>query len=206
MSLLRALGEKPWSENDATGATAAHPGGAVSAAPERVALRFFLGVVAVLFALFMTAYVVRMELQDWRPLPEPSLLWVNTLLLFLSSVALQWSRNALNRGDGLQLRIALLAGGVLTLAFVFGQVTVWRDMTRAGYLLYSNPANSFFYLLTGIHALHMLGGLWVWARATWRLGTGAAPEAQRMSVELCAVYWHFLFLVWLVLFALLSYT
>jgi cytochrome c oxidase subunit III len=100
----------------------------------------------------------------------------------------------------------LLLGALLTLAFVYGQVAAWQEMRSAGYYMYNNPANSFFYVMTGIHALHILGGLWVWTRASFRVWSGTAPEKIRLAVELCAVYWHFLLLVWLVLFALLSYT
>ena len=79
-------------------------------------------------------------------------------------------------------------------------------MLEAGYIMYNNPANSFFYILTGIHGLHILGGLWVWTWATIRAFTGTELKEIRLSVELCTVYWHFLLVVWLVLFALLSYT
>ncbi|MEX1033862.1 MAG: cytochrome c oxidase subunit 3 [Cellvibrionaceae bacterium] len=207
MNLYRILTEMPWKgHQDEAGALAAHPGGAVSVPPQKVALRLFLGVVGVMFALFITAYIVRMELSDWRPMPESSLLWFNTLILFLSSIALQWTRLALNRGQASKVKAGLLLGGLLTAGFVFGQVTVWRQMHAEGYILYNNPANSFFYVLTGIHALHMLGGLWVWMRASFRAWSGATMEKIRLSIELCTVYWHFLVLVWLVLFALLSYT
>jgi cytochrome c oxidase subunit III len=207
MSLYRTLTEMPWNEHrNEAGALAAHPGSMQASAPARTALWFFLGIVGVLFALFITAYFVRMELADWRPMPESPLLWFNTLLLFLSSIALQWTRSAVKWHQAGRVKLGLLLGGVLTLGFVVGQVVVWRHMNANGYLIHNNPANSFFYVLTGLHALHILGGLWVWIRAGFRVFSGAAVEAVRLSVELCAVYWHFLLLVWLVLFALLSYT
>lgn len=209
MNVYQILTEMPWKGHlDEAGAEAANPaaGGALALPPEKTALRFFLGVVAVMFALFITAYFVRMELADWRPMPESPLLWLNTLLLFLSSITLQWTLMALKKGESGQVKTGLLLGGLLTAGFVFGQVSVWREMSANGYVLYNNPANAFFYVLTGIHALHILGGLCVWIRATFRVWTGATMEKIRLSVELCTVYWHFLLLVWLVLFALLSYT
>ena len=70
-----------------------------------------------------------------------------------------------------------------------------------------NPANAFFYLLTGVHGLHLLGGLFVWARTLMRMTRlDVKPADLRLSVELCTVYWHFLLLVWLILFAVLSST
>jgi len=97
--------------------------------------------------------------------------------------------------------------GVLTLGFVLGQFIAWQQLQNSGQFITSNPANAFFYFLTGAHAVHILGGLYVWARATVKvvLGTGNA-EAIRRSIELCTIYWHFLLLVWLVLFGLLLST
>ncbi len=207
MNWLRVLTEKSWERHLET--ETGVPQGAVdqvSVAPERIALLFFLGVVAVLFMLFSVAYVIRMELDDWRPMPESALLWFNTLLLFASSVALQWTRNQLKSGTKASLKRGMLIGGALTLAFIVGQLAVWSQMSASGYTLQGNPANSFFYILTGVHGLHLLGGLWVWTRAGLRLWFGARLDDVRLSVELCALYWHFLLLVWLVVFALISYT
>ncbi|MEY4641669.1 MAG: hypothetical protein RLZZ227_1663 [Pseudomonadota bacterium] len=207
MNPLRALFEKPWQRTPQTadGLSVEHSQ-ALEHPPQKTALMFFLGVVGVLFGLFITAYFVRMELDDWRPMPESQLLWINTVLLFFGSVVLQWTHSRLKHGEASSVKAGLLLGGLLTLGFVYGQFAAWQDMRAAGYYMYNNPANSFFYVLTGIHALHMLGGLWVWTRAGIRVWSGTAPEKVGLAVELCAVYWHFLLLVWLVLFALLSYT
>jgi cytochrome c oxidase subunit 3 len=70
----------------------------------------------------------------------------------------------------------------------------------------SSPADAFFYLITGLHGLHVLGGLWVWARTTAKVWRGTEIEKVRLSVELCTVYWHFLLIVWVVLFGLLLST
>ncbi|TIT12308.1 MAG: cytochrome-c oxidase, partial [Mesorhizobium sp.] len=79
-----------------------------------------------------------------------------------------------------------------------------RELTADGYLLTANPANSFFYLITGMHGLHILGGLVGLSRTTAGAWNGARPERLRLSVELCAMYWHFLLFVWLAIFALLA--
>lgn len=202
MKLFDILTEKSWE----SGTDLEADSSTFATEPQRVALVFFLFVVTVLFGLFITAYFIRMELEDWRPMPESTLLWVNTGVLFLASVALQWTRMLLDGPRRDRLKLGLLIGGLLTFGFVFGQFSAWQQMSAAGYFLSSNPANSFFYILTGLHALHILGGLWVWTRASIRVWSGAEAEEVRLAVELCTVYWHFLLLVWLVLFALLSYT
>lgn len=206
MSLLEKLTEKSW---ETVGTSRAVPGsgeGAIGIPSQKVVLRLFLGVISVMFGLFIVAYYIRMDLEDWRPLPEPGLLWVNTIILFLCSISLQWTRIELGKQDGQRVKLSMLIGGALTIAFVFGQVLAWRELNEQGYYLSSNPANAFFYLLTGIHGLHLLGGLWVWTRATFRAWLGVKIEDIRLSIELCSVYWHFLLIVWLVLFGLLSYT
>jgi cytochrome c oxidase subunit III len=83
----------------------------------------------------------------------------------------------------------------------------WRQLNQTGYFVTGNPATAFFYLLTAVHGLHLLGGLVVWGRTVARM-TRAGVELIdiRLSVELCTLYWHYLLLVWLVLFAVLLST
>jgi len=172
----------------------------------KTALWIFLAVVTSLFALFISAYAMRMRLGDWVPLPEPGLLWWNTAVLVATSVAMQWTAVAAAREDADGVRSGLLAGGVLTIAFLLGQLVAWRQLYDAGYFLTTNPAYAFFYLLTALHGLHVLGGLVAWARTSARMRRGVAVAEIRLSVELCTVYWHYLLLVWLVLFTLLLST
>ncbi|MCG6657022.1 cytochrome oxidase subunit III [Halomonas campisalis] len=173
----------------------------------RVGLAVFVAVATALFALTISAYLMRMEMgHDWRTLPTPGLLWLNTACLVLGSIALQWAWNGARRGDERSLRLGLGLGGGFTIAFVLGQGLAWQQLNAAGYYLVENPANAFFFLLTALHALHLLGGLAAWARTLFRVQRGAAPAAVRASVELCALYWHFLLLLWVVLFALLLNT
>jgi cytochrome c oxidase subunit 3 len=170
----------------------------------RVALGIFLAVVGALFALFASAYFMRMEFVDWRPMPIPPIVWLNTAMLVLASVALQCALAADRQGDTATMRLSLVTGTVATLAFLAGQLVAWRDLTASGYLVTGNPANSFFYLLTGLHGLHILGGLVALARtapAAWGEGR---PEKLRLRLELCVTYWHFLLLVWLGLLLLFT--
>ena len=80
----------------------------------------------------------------------------------------------------------------------------WRELTADGYFLSSNPANSFFYLMTAMHGLHILGGLVALARTTVAAWGQPRLERLRLSVELCAMYWHFLLFIWLAIFVLLA--
>jgi cytochrome c oxidase subunit III len=182
---------------------------------EKIALGIFLAVVGALFALFASAYFMRMEYLDWRPMPVPRLLWLNTALLVLASVLLQCAVVAWRRGDVATMRLGLAAGGVATFGFLAGQLAAWRLLEASGFVVAGNPANSFFYLLTGLHGLHLVGGL-VALAATLPLAwqpepaeLGPDPDAARatrlgLRLELCAMYWHFLLLVWLGLLGLFT--
>jgi cytochrome c oxidase subunit 3 len=205
--LARRLTAKPWE-------TAGLPeeveaGSALSLPPAKLGLLILLAVITSLFGLFISAYWMRMEHAhgDWIPLAVPRLLWLNTALLILSSAGMQWASGAARHAQAARVRVALITGGAFAWAFLAGQLLAWRQLSAAGYFVASNPAVAFFYLLTAVHGLHLLGGLFVWGKTVTRMARpGAELIDVRSSVELCTVYWHFLLLVWLVLFAVLLST
>jgi len=202
--LRQSLNTQPWDANDPV---ENQPGRSVlNVDPAKIGLLSFIAVVTSLFALFLSAYLMRMKLGDWRPLTEPNVLWLNSAVLVLASFAFQLTRGAANRDQLLTVKAGLLAGGVCTVLFLSGQLVAWQQLNASGYFLAGNPANSFFYLLTALHGLHLLGGMWVWGRTTMRVLSGADAESVRLSVELCTVYWHYLLLVWIGLFGLLLST
>lgn len=177
-----------------------------NAKPKLVALTTFLAVATSFFALILSAYSLRMDLGDWVPLTEPVVLWFNTAVLVLASVAFQWTRNVALADDNARLMPGLLVTGILTFTFLVGQLLAWQQLNASGQYMTSNPANAFFFLLTALHGIHILGGMYVWARATARSFSGSDVEDVRHSIELCTIYWHFLLLVWLVLFGLMLST
>ncbi|WP_029583003.1 cytochrome c oxidase subunit 3 [Bradyrhizobium sp. URHD0069] len=196
------LTAKPWLEEGPIGD---FPGtGAMTSPAAKIGLGVFLAVVGSLFALFISAYSMRMNMVDWRALPVPRLLWFNTGVLVLSSAALQWAHIAARRDDMDGVIVGLLVGGASAVTFLVGQLLVWQQLSYAGYFLASNPANSFFYLITAVHGLHLMGGLVALGRTTAKVWRGAEMSRVRQSVELCAIYWHFLLAVWLVLLGMLT--
>lgn len=194
---------KPWLEEGPIGD---FPGTDTMTWPAaKVGLGVFLAVAGSLFTLFISAYSMRMNAVDWRVMPVPKVLWYNTGVLVLSSVALQWAYLAARRNDMDGVIVGLLAGGTSAMTFLAGQLLAWQQLSTAGYFVASNPANSFFYMITAVHGLHLTGGLAALGRTTakvWRHDTVTAD--MRLSVELCTIYWHFLLLVWLVLLGLLT--
>ena len=208
-TLVSRLRAKPWQTKDAVGAL--REGGLTELPPAVIGLGAFLAVVTSLFGLFIAAYHMRqaegMQLGDWRHFPAPTLLWANTALLMLASAAMQWARSAAERGERGPLRTRLTAGGLLTGAFLAGQLLAWREVSGSQYFAPGNPPVAFFYLLTAVHGLHLVGGLAVWGWTLRRLATpGVVASELRLTVSLATVYWHYLLLIWLVLFGLLLST
>jgi cytochrome c oxidase subunit 3 len=198
----QGLAAKPWLEEGV--AADLREASTSSLPPAKIGLGVFLAVVGSLFALFISAYSMRMNMVDWRALPVPKLLWFNTGVLVTSSIALQWAYMAARRNDMDGVVIGLLSGGASAVIFLVWQLLAWQQLNVAGYFVASNPANSFFYLITAVHGLHLMGGLVALGRTTAKVWRGAEMVQVRLSVELCAIYWHFLLLVWLVLLGLLT--
>lgn len=196
------LTSKPWLEEGVIGEI---PGTGASTLPAaKIGLGVFLAVVGALFAIFTSAYFMRMPMAEWRPVPVPGLLWFNTGVLVASSIALQWAVIAVRRGRMGDVRWGLLAGGFTASAFVAGQLAAWQRLADAGYFVAANPADSFFYLITGMHGLHVVGGLVALGRTAAKAWDDVATDRVRESVTLCATYWHFLLVIWLALFGLLT--
>jgi cytochrome c oxidase subunit 3 len=161
--------------------------------PTRFGLWAFLGTVSMLFIGFTSAYMLRRASADWAPLAAPPILWLNTTLLALSSVALETARRRLRRFQVAAARAFFGLAGALGGGFVIGQFGAWRTLRAAGVFLATNPHSSFFYMLTGIHVLHLAGGL-VWFLAIAARLRRLTPEGDALG--LFATYWHFLGFVW----------
>jgi cytochrome c oxidase subunit 3 len=155
-----------------------------------------------LFIGFTSAYILRRASADWRPLEAPGVLWVNTAVLVLSSLTLERARRRLRGWDLSGAQTGMAATVFLGLAFLAGQVLGWRALQARGVFLATSPHSAFFYLLTGVHGAHLLGGL------LWGLVTIARLRRMRLlpgedGLGLFATYWHFLGALWLYLLLLL---
>jgi len=170
----------------------------------KVGLGVFLAVAGCLFSLLTAAFFMRMASPDWQAPPMSSILWFNTLALVASSATIQTAQFAARRGDRDRIGPWLAASGAFALVFLLGQLWAWRELIDAGAYASGNPANAFFYLLTGAHGLHLIGGLVALARTIRRAWRDRQDAGLATSVELCAIYWHFLLFVWLLLFMMLT--
>lgn len=178
------------------------PGPGILGDPARFGLLAFLGTITMLFVGFTSAYILRRSSDDWGPLAAPPVLWANTAAILLSSAALERARRRLRGWDLAGARNAVLVTGLLGLLFVAGQVLGWRQLSARGVFLASNPHSSFFYVLTGVHALHLLGGL-AWFTALLVRFRRMAILPGEDGLRQFATYWHFLGGLWLYLLWLL---
>lgn len=169
----------------------------------KTGLYLFLAVVTSMFLLFSVSHQMRSTYGDWVKVAEPGILWFNTVLLILASISLQMACNSAKSGRLNAMKWLLLGALVLTSGFIFGQYEAWREMLAAGLYAQGNASHAFFYMFTGIHALHLLGGMWFLGRAGATAWRNAEEPDLPIRLDLCATYWHFLLLVWFLLFYLL---
>lgn len=175
-------------------ATLAHPG-----TPARTGVWVGVAAMAMMFAAFISALLVRRGELDWVHVRLPLILYPNTLVLLVSSGTLELARTRVgNHGrPWLPLTLAL---GVL---FVLGQVVAWRSLASQGLLLATNPASAFFYVLTAVHGLHLLGGVAGLTYVRARLQRDPGPAAVG-ALDAARVYWHFLAALWVILLLILT--
>jgi len=203
--------------------------------PRELLIRYRLGVIFALagdlmfFVALVSAFFVRQStghfdvhdnfINDWRPLAVPTILWLNTAVLLLSGVTMELARRHLFRevdvmdewlglGRPAVKRAApwLAATLVLGLAFLAGQWIAWEQLVHEGYRFMSNdPSSHFFYLITGIHGLHLIFGIFALIGALIGLFTLKKVEYRQVAVDCTAWYWHTMSLFWVFLFVLLEF-
>ncbi|GAA0852253.1 cytochrome c oxidase subunit 3 [Aliiglaciecola litoralis] len=209
MNIIGKLREKPWESNLSPQLQFND-----REQTQKAGLRLLLIVISVLFFLFIVAFLMRSQYPDWQPLAEQanhplfdrSQLWLNTLYLILASFSIQFAKQSSKNADSANFRMALLAAGIFSCAFVVGQLLFWQALQAKGFWVNNNPALSFFYLFTGLHIAHVIAGI-----ATWLMTLGYSfkktTEQNQIKLQhyvaLCATYWHFLLALWGLLFLLL---
>jgi cytochrome c oxidase subunit 3 len=171
--------------------------------PAMIAVWALVGSIVMLFFGLVSALVGRRGGPDWGPIEPSPVLWASTSVILLSSAAMEVARRAL---AGRRLGAFLTALGTtaaLGLAFLGGQLLAWRALRDAGVYLASSPHSSYFYLITGVHGAHLAGGLIALGVVLRRAMRAQYAPDDRGDVDALAVYWHFLGVLWILLFAVL---
>ncbi|HQU34494.1 MAG: hypothetical protein B7Z68_11245 [Acidobacteria bacterium 21-70-11] len=173
----------------------------------RLGMRFFVAALSMLFAASLLAYVlIRSRAPVWPPAGMPRLpdtLWISTLVMLASSVTMQAAVRAARAGRERALRTGMLFTTLLGVLFLVSQTLNWFALVAAHLTAKANLYGFTFYILTGLHAAHVVGGLIPLAVVTVRAFRGRYSAEFHPGVEYCAIYWHFLDVVWLVMFAVL---
>jgi cytochrome c oxidase subunit 3 len=155
------------------------------------------------FMALVSAYVVRKgSASDWATFHFPAIIWLNTATLVTSSVTLELARRRLAKSDLSGFRALWWISTVLGFGFLAGQIFVWRQLVYQGVFLASNPASSFFYIFTGAHALHILGGVGALLFVALR-NFDLAKVTRSTAAEVSSYFWHFLDALWIFLAVLL---
>ena len=183
---------------------------AIEPAKYRIGMWVGLASILMLFMALTSAYILRQtkglsEFNDWKAIDLPGLLWVTTGVLVASSFSFEVARRALRQNNYKRFNNWILLTTVLGALFLLGQFIAWRQLAAQGIYVNTNPHSSFFYLLTSLHGVHLLGGLIALIYVTvaaFRLRIGFK---RRNAVEVTAIYWHFMDVLWVYLLALLFF-
>ncbi len=182
--------------------------------PESHANRYRIGMwvalasVTMMFTSLSSAYIVRSSTaNDWVALPMPRVLIVSTILILASSVTLEFARRNLKASLPSAYTKWVVVTVVLGVAFLASQLFAWQQLKAWGLYMSTNPHSSFFYLLTGAHAVHLAGGLLglalLWLRSRRITSEAAVITNRKASADAVAIYWHFMDALWIYLFLLL---
>lgn len=168
----------------------------------KTAMIYVIISIVMLFATLSALLAVRWVASPrWRPIPLPSILYLNTVVLVVSSLALQLARAYV--WDAKRFGRYLSATLALGLAFVAGQLIAWWQLVLRGVYVASNPGSFFFYTITAIHAVHLLGGILALSWLVWRAGELRKAGTVDIAADVVGLYWHFMDGLWVYLLGVL---
>jgi cytochrome c oxidase subunit 3 len=171
----------------------------------RYATAIIIAIVSIVmfFMAMASAYLyLRANSNRWVPLHLPWIIWVNTVILLLSSGAMELARRQLALAEVAQFRKLWSIATSLGVLFLIGQLVAWRQFVLAGFYVATNQASSFFYIFTGLHGLHLLGGICALLYVSLRKFE-KAKVSRSIAAEVASYYWHFMDGLWIFLLALL---
>lgn len=172
--------------------------------PKKFALWLFIATVIMLFGAWTSAYIVKRGDIGWAEIVLPEYFWVNTLILLASSGTMFWAVRVARKNNFETLKLAITLTTLLGLGFMLGQYLAFDEMVGLREFFAGGPvSHSFVYVLSGAHALHVLGGVIYLLMITKQVFSKKIHAGNMDSIEMCATYWHFLDLLWLYLFVFL---
>jgi cytochrome c oxidase subunit 3 len=171
--------------------------------PAEVGMWILITIVVMLFAGLSSAFIVMRGAPTWQNVALPNILWLNTALLIVSSITLESARRAVKKNHQSAVRGWIIASALLGAAFIAGQFVAWRQLIAIGIYLPTTHHSSFFYVLTALHGLHLLGGIVGFGIALRAAARGLLTARAHIPLKVCALYWHAMDAIWIYLFLLL---
>lgn len=171
--------------------------------PKKFAMWLFILSVMMIFASLTSAYIVKKAEGDWLIFDFPRLFVYTSVIIVLSSISMHFSYISAKRNNLLKIRIGLVITAILAVIFVIGQYLSWGELVDQGVFFVGNPAGSFIYIFTGLHAAHLLGGMVFLGIVLFRAFKYRVHSKNMLSIEMCTTYWHFLGGLWLYLYLFL---
>ncbi|MEZ4948405.1 MAG: cytochrome c oxidase subunit 3 [Saprospiraceae bacterium] len=169
--------------------------------PHKFALWAALGGILMMFAALTSAYIVRHAVGNWLEFKLPNVFFVSAVVMLISSVTLQASYRYFKAGNAKLYRVLLVLTAVLGISFLVLQYMGWTQMESIGVFLDGNPSGSFIYVISGVHAAHVLGGVAILVVALMHafMLEYKVTEKRKVRFELTLTYWHFVDLLWIYL-------
>ncbi len=205
--LFSTLSQKPW-EKDQAAIDSAHKGYTFNLSNQMSAVIIIFGVSTTLFSLLFTGYLYSLPPeQDTSFIIRKNLIWINTLLLILVTYYFSKIKNDLTKNITNNIKINLIIVGGLSYLFLFLQIFLWYQLMKEGHFVSENTYFSSFYFFTGLHGIHLLGGLFFWGKVSSRIFSLKEKEyiSEQKNISALSLYWLFLFIVWLAFFGLMIF-
>jgi cytochrome c oxidase subunit III len=171
--------------------------------PKKFGMWVFILTVVMLFAAFTSAYIVRKSAGDWVEVELPGLLWGNSVIILVSSITMHWAFLSAKRNNLNAVKLGLILTTFLGTAFLIMQFQAWVQLVENQTYWVGNPSGSFLYVLTGIHGLHIVGGIVFLIFVLNSAFKYKVHSKSTLQIELCTMYWHFLDGLWIYLFIFL---
>jgi cytochrome c oxidase subunit 3 len=171
--------------------------------PKKFALWLFMVTVIMIFAALTSAYIVRQADGNWLIFDLPDLFFVTTAIILISSGTMHWAYLSVKKDNLEGAKLAMAITTILGVGFLIGQYLAWGELVKNNVYLVGNPSGSFVYVISGLHGLHIVGGVIFLLIVLISIVKLKVHSKNILKIEMCATYWHFLDGLWLYLFVFL---
>ena len=168
--------------------------------PHKFTLWIAIGSITMMFAGFTSAYIVKSNQAGWDPIQMPEIFYLSTAVIIASSISIYLAQKAMAAREMARYRLLISVTAVLGLAFVATQFIGFSELWASKITFKDSVAGSFFYIITGVHALHVLGGIIALVVLFLRAFNTKTKFYGTTPVETTGLYWHFVDLLWIYLF------